>query len=53
MELLKAIMNSEGMNKAEALEILKDMRKQVEEGEDPEEVLYEFGLEPDYILDLL
>ena len=35
-------------------ELIADARKRVAEGEDPEEVLAdEFGLEPDYVFDLL
>lgn len=30
-----------------------DMRERIEGGEDPEEVLHEEGIEPDYIFDLL
>lgn len=32
---------------------IKDMRKRVDDGEDPEEVLYDVGLEPDYLFDLI
>jgi len=52
MELLTALIN-QGNDPTEALEILKEMKARVTEGEDPEEVLHEEGLEPDYILDLL
>jgi hypothetical protein len=52
MELLTALIN-QGNDPAEAREILQEMRARVMEGEDPEEVLYEEGLEPDYIFDLL
>lgn len=46
-------MERDGMSEPEARDLLTDMRAQVEDGEDPEEVLYEHGLEPDYIFDLL
>lgn len=36
-----------------AKEIFKGMVQRVQDGEDPEEVLYEEGFEPDYIFDLL
>lgn len=37
----------------EARQILKDLRERVVDGEDPEELLHEIGLEPDYIWDIL
>ena len=42
-----------GYTKAEARAEMADMRQRIAEGEDPEEVLYEMGLEPDYVMDLL
>ena len=54
MSLLKALMEGQDLSREEAKEIIKEMRKRVlEDNEDPEEVLYEEGLEPDYILDLI
>lgn len=54
MELIKALINSEqAENVSEALEIINEMKNRVIEGEDPEEILFEFGLEPDYIFDIL
>lgn len=53
MELIQIFMNRDGMTKAEARGLIKEMRSRVLEGEDPEEVLYEEGLEPDYIFDLI
>ena len=52
MELLKALIN-QGNDPTEARKILQEMRARVMDGEDPEEVLYEEGLEPDYVFDLL
>ena len=52
MNLLNALIN-QGNDPTEAREILKEMRARVMDGEDPEEVLYEEGLEPDYVFDLL
>lgn len=40
-------------DEGEVTELIQDMRDRVEDGEDPEEVLYKEGLEPDYVLDLL
>jgi len=54
MSLLKALMESGDLEKQDAKELILEMRKRVhEDGEDPEEVLYEEGLEPDYVFDLL
>lgn len=36
-----------------AKEIIEEMISSCEDGQDPEEVLYEYGLEPDYVFDLL
>ncbi|SHI61131.1 hypothetical protein SAMN02745671_01141 [Anaerovibrio lipolyticus DSM 3074] len=52
-ELVRIFMERDKMTKQEAVEYVKDMRKRVWEGEDPEEVLYEEGLEPDYVFDLI
>jgi hypothetical protein len=52
--LLTVLMQRDGMTKSEALEEIRDARQRVAEGEDPEEILhYDFGLEPDYIFDLI
>ena len=54
MTLLKALMEGHDLSREEAKEMIRDMRVRVlEEGEDPEEVLYEEGLEPDYVMDLI
>ena len=52
-ELVRIFMERDGMTKEEAKEYVSDMRERVWEGENPEEVLAEEGLEPDYILDLI
>jgi hypothetical protein len=42
------------MTKSEAQELIDEARELVAEGESPERILrIEFGLEPDYIFDLL
>jgi hypothetical protein len=51
-ELMNIFINR-GMNKNEATELINEMRQRVTEGENPEEVLYEEGLEPDYVFELL
>ena len=53
LSLLAALIHSQDFTKQEALDVLNEMKERVFEGEDPEEILYEYGLEPDYILDLL
>ena len=52
--LTHILMRRDGMERDEAEDLLQDARAAVEEGEDPEEVLADwFGLEPDYVFDLL
>lgn len=55
METLKQVlMRRDGLSAAEAQRAVNAARQRVWEGEDPEEVLEEeFGLEPDYVMDLL
>jgi len=54
MELLRALITSgQAENIKEAKEILKEMKERFNEGEDPEEVLHDYGLEPDYVFDIL
>lgn len=53
-ELTKVLMERDGIDETEAKELIDNAKQRVEDGEDPEEVLYdEFGLEPDYVFDLL
>lgn len=50
----KTLMHRDGYSREEAREALKEARQRVLEGDDPEEILFEdFGLEPDYIFDLI
>lgn len=55
MQTLKqVIMRRDDLSEKEADQIIKEAQEAVIHGADPEEVLYqEFGLEPDYIFDLL
>lgn len=55
METLKQVlMRRDGASSDDADEMVAEARERVLEGEDPEEVLREeFGLEPDYVFDLL
>ena len=53
-EIVRILMRRDGMERDEAEDLLRDARAAVEEGEDPEDVLADwFGLEPDYVFDLL
>ena len=47
------LMRRDGMTRDEAREAINEMRQRVMDGEDPEELLHEIGLEPDYIWDIL
>ena len=48
------LMRRDGMSADEAEELIQEAREAVAEEEDPEEVCYAyFGLEPDYIWELL
>lgn len=55
MELIRALINcGEAENVTEAKEIITEMRHLMyTDGANPEELLYELGLEPDYVFDLL
>ena len=53
--LKRVLMRRDGVSSAEADEMIAEARERVlEEGCDPEEVLHDdFGLEPDYVYDLM
>lgn len=52
--ILAVLMRRDGMSRSEAQEMIDEARELVAEGENPEEILrVDFGLEPDYIFDLL
>lgn len=53
-DLVKALINSgQAENSEEAQSIVNEMRNRVLDNEDPEDILLEYGLEPDYVLDIL
>ena len=52
-DLQKAIMSKEGCSLIEANGMIEELREEIRLGGHPEEVLYEFGLEPDYVFDLI
>lgn len=47
------LVRRDGMDKQEASDLIQEMKERVMDGEDPEEVLHEIGLEPDYIWELI
>lgn len=52
--ILAVLMRRDGLTKSEAQDMIDEARELVAEGENPEEILrVDFGLEPDYIFDLL
>jgi hypothetical protein len=52
--LLNTIMKRDELTREDALALIDEAKQAVVDGEDPEEVLLDhFGLEPDYIFDLL
>ncbi len=51
--LLQAIMEVDSCCEEEAEVIQQELVQAVIAGEDPEDVLHDFGLEPDYVIDLL
>ena len=51
--LVQVLMNIEDITKEEAQSIISQMLERMYDGEDPEDLLSEYGLEPDYIEDLL
>lgn len=53
MKLVNVLANKFDISVEEAELEMKDMMNRVFDGEDPEEILYEYGLEPDYVMDLL
>lgn len=52
-ELLRAIMVVYSCCEEEAEVIQQELVQAAIDGEDPEAVLHDFGLEPDYVIDLL
>ena len=52
-DLINAIMHVDACGPEEASEIAEELADRVRLGEDPEEVLHDEGLEPDYVFDLI
>ena len=51
--LIETLMEMDDLTREEAQAYVDDMNERMHDGEDPEELLYEIGLEPDYLFDLL
>lgn len=52
--IVDILVRRDGMDRSEAEDLVAEAKKRVEEGEDPETILHEeFGLEPDYIFELI
>lgn len=51
--LIKAVCVTDDCGPEEAVEIIEEWLQDIRDGADPEEVLHDNGLEPDYVLDLL
>lgn len=52
-DLKQVFIHRDQMSIGEADRLIEEMRERVMQGENPEDLLYEVGLEPDYIFDLL
>ena len=52
-KITEILMDRDGLSELEAKSMVEDAREAFYNGEDPEEVLYDLGLEPDYIFDLI
>jgi hypothetical protein len=52
-ELHLAIMTRDDCTEGEADEMVQEMKERWREGEDPEELLFEYGFEPDYYQDII
>lgn len=48
-KIVAILMARDNISKEEATEIVADCRQRIYDGENPEDVLYELGLEPDYV----
>ncbi len=53
MNLLQALMEGQELSLEAAQEYISEMKERTREGEDPVEVLHDYGLEPDYLLEIL
>ena len=52
-ELKTILMVRDNLSDEEATKRIEEMKEKVAKGEDPEDILYDEGLEPDYVFDIL
>ena len=52
-ELQLTLMNRRRLNSEEAEEIIQDMKNRIRNGESAEEVLWEYGLDSIFVLELI
>ena len=52
-ELKRILIERDEMTSQEADELINEMKERVLEGEDPEEILSEISLEPDYFMEIM
>lgn len=54
MTVIEALLKSgQALDKQDALDILEQFRHRLHQGEDPEELLYEYNLDEDHIFEIL
>ena len=54
LDIREVLKERDGLSDGEIEEMIEEARLRVINGEDPEDVVYEvFGLEPDYIYDIM
>ena len=52
--LIQVLVERDGISEESAIDLIKTLRDEIDDGADPEEILHDdLGLEPDYIFDLL
>lgn len=52
-ELKEVLMRRDELTSEEADDIIEEMKERIYDEEDPDEILYDYGLEPDYFFDLI
>lgn len=51
-DVVKTLMERDDYSEADAMKALREILERIYEGEDPDDVLYDWGLEPDYLDEL-
>lgn len=52
-DLIDALLQTEASNRTEAIAIIQSMQEEIQNGEDIQDVLLQYGLDLDYAIDLL